>query len=137
MVDVAAEAYRRGIRRGLTQADAWNESSCDWTAAANVIRHVVHVRTCTHLFCVLSLSLQAHCHCISLKAFRESIEYSSLSPANLKIVEALCTLFAVFGIMNYAGEFMIVSPGQGCMYYYDRDSGEVAFELKGSKGWVF
>lgn len=36
MVNVAAEAYGRKLRQGLKQPDAWNESSCDWVAAANV-----------------------------------------------------------------------------------------------------
>ena len=62
-----------------------------------------------------SLSPQAHCHYVTLKAFRESIQYSSLSGPNLEIVEALCAMFAVFGIVNYAGEFMTVSFKKLCM----------------------
>lgn len=60
----------------------------------------------------MSISLsppQAHCHYVTLKAFRESIQYATLSDANMQVVEALCAMFAVFGIMNYAGEFMMVS----------------------------
>ena len=36
MVNLASEAYRRRLGQGSSQPDAWNESSCDWTAAANV-----------------------------------------------------------------------------------------------------
>lgn len=36
MVEIAAKAYQRGLRQGLKQSDAWNASTCDWVAAANV-----------------------------------------------------------------------------------------------------
>lgn len=39
MVGVAAEAYQSKLRRGVKQPDAWNETSCDWAAAANVSSH--------------------------------------------------------------------------------------------------
>lgn len=33
---MASDTYQRGLERGLKQADAWNQSTCDWTAAARV-----------------------------------------------------------------------------------------------------
>lgn len=48
MVDMAAETYQRGLRRGLKQPDAWNNSTCDWAAAANVSRPacILQARAC-------------------------------------------------------------------------------------------
>jgi len=37
MVDLAANRLSEGIRQGMTQSDAWNSSTCDWTAAATVM----------------------------------------------------------------------------------------------------
>ena len=36
MVGVANSAYQRALGRGLTQAQAWNETTIDWTVAAKV-----------------------------------------------------------------------------------------------------
>ena len=33
---MAEETYQCGLRHGLKQCDAWNQSTCDWTAAARV-----------------------------------------------------------------------------------------------------
>lgn len=85
MVAMASEHYQDALRRGMKQTDAWNASTCDWTAAAI-----------------------AHCHYISLKAFHEAIEYSAMTtPSNLNIVNSLCSLYASFGVIKYSGEFMM------------------------------
>ncbi len=44
----------------------------------------------------------------------ESINYGVLCPSNLDIINALCALFATYGIVTQAGEFMTVS---GCGLY--------------------
>ena len=36
MVVQAAKTYQRALEQGLKQSDAWNQSGCDWVAAANV-----------------------------------------------------------------------------------------------------
>ena len=36
IVGVANSAYQRALGRGLTQAQAWNETTIDWTVAAKV-----------------------------------------------------------------------------------------------------
>ena len=36
MVGVASSAYQRALGRGLTQPQAWNSTTVDWTAAAKV-----------------------------------------------------------------------------------------------------
>ena len=43
-----------------------------------------------------------------LKAFVESIENTKLCPANRSILIALCSLFAVHGIIQYTGEFTML-----------------------------
>ena len=63
----------------------------------------MYVTTITYLV------LQAHTHYIVLKAFHEAIQYSSMTtPSNLDVVNALCTLYAAFGVMRYSGDFMMV-----------------------------
>ena len=52
---------------------------------------------------------QAHCHYVVLKAFHESVQSAGLSPSNHAVMETLCSLHAVFGIVEYAGEFAAVS----------------------------
>ena len=49
-----------------------------------------------------------------LKAFAESIENTKLSPANKSILIALCSLFAVHGIVQYTGEFVLVRNNFVC-----------------------
>ena len=53
--------------------------------------------------------MQAHCHYVVLSAFHEVIQSTALSFSNHAIMEALCALFAVFGMVEYAGEFRAVS----------------------------
>ena len=51
---------------------------------------------------------QAHCHYVALKAFYSATQSSGLGRENLAILQALCSLFATFGITQNAGEFMLV-----------------------------
>jgi len=44
MVRLASERLQHGLARGLKYFEAWNESSCDWVAAANV-RHRLTIST--------------------------------------------------------------------------------------------
>ena len=115
MVAVAAERYQAGLERGMKLTDAWNASSCDWIAAAivsNIIPCITFWRPLpTDLYCVhiITLLLQAHCHYIVLKAFHEAVQNSAMTtPSNIGIVNALCTLYATFGVMKYSGDFMMV-----------------------------
>ena len=55
--------------------------------------------------------LQAHCHYIALKSFRDSLSESNLSPVNMAMMDCLGALFATHGIISRAGEFMTV-----CMF---------------------
>lgn len=82
MVAIATANYQQALGRGCSQSEAWNMSSIDWTVAAT-----------------------AHCHYVVLKAFHESVQLAGLSPSNRVAMETLCSLFAVFGIVEYAGEF--------------------------------
>ena len=45
---------------------------------------------------------QAHCHFVVLRAFIEAIQNADVCPANLAILNALCSLYAVFGICAYS-----------------------------------
>ena len=40
MVDIASQRYQQGLRRGLKQREAWQQSTCDWVAAAKVRGHL-------------------------------------------------------------------------------------------------
>ena len=53
--------------------------------------------------------MQAHCHYVVLRSFVAAIEKALLCPANLSIIKALCSLYAVFGLVQYFGEFSLVS----------------------------
>ena len=112
MVAVAAESYQAGLGRGMKQVDAWNASTCDWITAAIV-------SVCASSFDDLylsSLCLQAHCHYIVLKAFYEAIQNSTMTtPSNIETVNALCTLFAAFGVVKYSGDFMMVCSACVCL----------------------
>ena len=55
-----------------------------------------------------SLSLQAHCYYVVLKAFSAAIETKGLSSPNEAIMRKLCSLFAMHGIVQKSGEFMTV-----------------------------
>ena len=111
MVAIASKTYQEGLRQGLKQTDAWNYSTCDWNAAATVSRAhpflsdilplLLHFHTHAHI--------QAHVYYVVLNAFNRAVQSSGLSTNNQDIMEALCALFATFGIVKYAGDFMIVS----------------------------
>ncbi len=45
---------------------------------------------------------------MALKAFRESLAGSGLSPVNMSMMNCLCALFATHGVISKAGEFMTV-----------------------------
>lgn len=115
MVAVAAERYQAGLERGMKQTDAWNASSCDWIAAAivsNIVPCITFWRplpTDLYYVHIITILLQAHCHYIVLKAFHEAVQNSAMTtPSNIGIVNALCTLYATFGVMKYSGDFMMV-----------------------------
>ena len=44
-----------------------------------------------------------------LKSFGEFIDNAMVSDVNLEILNALCSLYAVFGIVQHSGEFALVS----------------------------
>ena len=104
MVEVAAVQYQHAKHSaGLDDVAAWNGSSVDWTNAAKV-------SSCTGQRCHYGLfPPQAHCHFVVLRAFIEAIQNADVCPANLAILNALCSLYAVFGIVQCSGEFTLVS----------------------------
>ena len=57
MVGVANSAYQRALGRGLTQAQAWNETTIDWTVAAKV--------RILNFFVFHQISLVSVCVCVS------------------------------------------------------------------------
>jgi acyl-CoA oxidase len=83
MVGVASSAYQRALGRGLTQPQAWNSTTVDWTMAA-----------------------KAHCYYVVLKSFNDAIEAEGLSPANDVIIRKLCSLYAMYWMVQGSGEFM-------------------------------
>ena len=56
-----------------------------------------------------TFALQAHCHYVVLKSFYSAVQSSDLEGSNRAMVETLCALFGLFGILKFAGEFMMVS----------------------------
>ena len=60
----------------------------------------------TFLPCVY---LQAHCYYVVLKSFNDAIEAKGMSPANEEIMRKLCSLYAMYWMVQNSGEFMAVS----------------------------
>jgi acyl-CoA oxidase len=83
MVGVANSAYQQALARGMTQAEAWNTTTVDWTVAAKV-----------------------HCYYVVLKSFNEAIDTKGLSLANEAIMRKLCSLYAMYWMVQRSGEFM-------------------------------
>lgn len=83
VVGVANSAYQQALARGMTQAQAWNTTTVDWTVAA-----------------------KAHCYYVVLKAFKEAIDSKGLSPANEAIMRKLCSLYAMYWMVQKSGEFI-------------------------------
>ena len=53
--------------------------------------------------------LQAHCYYVVLKSFNDAIEAKGMSPANEEIMRKLCSLYAMYWMVQNSGEFMAVS----------------------------
>ena len=53
--------------------------------------------------------LQAHCYYVVLKSFNDAIEAKGMSPANEEIMKKLCSLYAMYWMVQNSGEFMAVS----------------------------
>ena len=60
----------------------------------------------TILFFVCS---QAHCYYVVLKSFNDAIESKGMSPANEVIIRKLCSLYAMYWLVQRSGQFMAVS----------------------------
>ena len=82
LVEIASRRYQDGTGMGMDNVAAWNYSSVDWTVAA-----------------------RAHCHYAVLNAFQSALQTAEVNDNNLAILRALCSLYAVFGIVQYSGEF--------------------------------
>ena len=94
MVDIAVAQYQLGKTSGLDDVAAWNGSSVDWTNAAKV-------SSCTGQHCHYGLfTPQAHCHFVVLRVSMEAVQNADVCPANLAILNALCSLYAMFGIVQ-------------------------------------
>ena len=52
---------------------------------------------------------QAHCYYVVLKAFNKAIDSKGLSPANEAIMRKLCSLYAMYWMVQRSGYFMTVS----------------------------
>ena len=55
---------------------------------------------------------QARCYYVVLKAFNEAIDSKGLSPANEAIMRKLCSLYAMYWIVQRSGDFMTVSTAR-------------------------
>ena len=61
----------------------------------------------------LPVFLQAHCYYVVLKSFNEAIDTKGLSLANEAIMRKLCSLYAMYWMVQRSGEFMSVSASEG------------------------
>ena len=62
------------------------------------------------LFLSPSSSLpQAHCHYAELNTFQSALQTAEVNDSDLAILHALCSLYAVFGIVQWSGEFTMVT----------------------------
>ncbi|CAI8005627.1 Peroxisomal acyl-coenzyme A oxidase 1 [Geodia barretti] len=101
MVGVASSAYQRALGRGLTQPQAWNSTTVDWTVAAKVFTFsVIYFITKNQKFVWLTVTT------VVLKSFNDAIEAKGLSPANDVIMRKLCSLYAMYWMVQSSGEFM-------------------------------
>ena len=70
----------------------------------------LHVRPSSSFPLSPSSSLpQAHCHYAVLNAFQSALQTAEVNDNNLTILRALCSLYGVFGIVQYSGEFTMVT----------------------------
>ena len=61
----------------------------------------------------LPLASFAHRYYVVLKSFNEVIDTKGLSPANEAIMKKLCSLYAMYWMVQRGGEFMSVSGNGG------------------------
>ena len=81
------------------------------------IWYIVSLSACSSVFTFSSSSSlspsfslpQAHCHYAVLNAFQSALQTAEVNDNNLAILRALCSLYAVFGIVQYSGEFTMVT----------------------------
>ena len=80
----------------------------DWTNAAKM-------SSCTGQHSHYGLfTPKAHCHFVVL---REAVQNADVCPANLAILNARCSLYAMLGIVQSSGEFVLVSVYNRAIMY--------------------
>ena len=92
-----------------------NSSVIDESECITVSVHIILI--CGYSIIIKSLYMfnaymQAHCHFVVLRLFSEVVQNADVCPANLTILNALCSLYAVYGIVQCSGEFSLVSDWQ-------------------------
>ena len=63
---------------------------------------------------------KARYHYAVLNAFQSALQTAEVNDTNLAILRALCSLYAVFGIIQYFGEFTMVTDltDNHCIFNY-------------------
>ena len=54
-----------------------------------------------------------------MKSFNDAIEAKGMSPANEEIMRKLCSLYAMFWMVQDSGEFMAVSESHKTMFFHN------------------
>ncbi|XP_060246920.1 peroxisomal acyl-coenzyme A oxidase 2 isoform X2 [Meriones unguiculatus] len=71
------------MRSGLDQHDAWNQTA------------VIHLQ-----------AAKAHCYYITVKSFKEAVEKLDNEPEIQQVLQRLCDLCALYGILMNSGDFL-------------------------------
>ncbi|MEJ1276738.1 acyl-Coenzyme A oxidase 2 branched chain [Cricetulus griseus] len=71
------------MRSGVDQHDAWNQTA------------VIHLQ-----------AAKAHCYYITVRSFKEAVEKLDNEPAIQQVLQRLCDLYALHGILTNSGDFL-------------------------------
>ncbi|OBS68328.1 hypothetical protein A6R68_03136 [Neotoma lepida] len=71
------------MRSGIDQHDAWNQTA------------VIHLQ-----------AAKAHCYYITVRSFKEAVEKLDNEPAIQQVLQRLCDLYALHGILTNSGDFL-------------------------------
>ncbi|CAO2637669.1 Peroxisomal acyl-coenzyme A oxidase 2 [Lemmus lemmus] len=83
LIKDAAHHTQTLMRSGVDQYDAWNQTS------------VIHLQ-----------AAKAHCYYISVRNFKEAVEKLDNEPAIQRVLQRLCDLYALHGILTNSGDFL-------------------------------
>lgn len=83
LISDAAHHTQTLVRSGVDQHDAWNQTA------------VIHLQ-----------AAKAHCYFITVRNFKEAVEKLDTEPEIQRVLQRLCHLYALHGILTNSGDFL-------------------------------